>query len=114
MLTPGRYYPGSPIRFTISFTDDDGVGVDPATVTVKTISPTGTVSTYVYGTDDEVARSSAGNYYADITPDTGGRWSLRWQTTGTSTTFATEEDFLVQLSPFVDPITPPPYSRRYW
>lgn len=100
MLTPGRYYPGSPIRFTISFTDETGTGVDPATVTARTYSPCGREATYVYGTDDEVGKSSAGNYYADITPDESGEWLLRWQTTGTNTTYAQEERFNVNYSPF--------------
>lgn len=101
-LTPGRYYPGSPIRLTITFVDDDGVYVDPTTVAMKTISPAGIQSSYTYNTDSNVGRIDTGQYYADITPTEFGEWLVRWQTTGTNTTYATEERFNVNYSPFYD------------
>lgn len=110
MLTPGRYYPNSPIRLTIAFTDADGAGVDPSTVLIKTYSPTGTTTTYTYGTDSEVQKSSVGNYYADITPDAGGVWYYRWQTTGTGTTYADEGTINVIRSPFIDGQDAPAYA----
>lgn len=113
MLTPGRYYPGSPIRLTITFTDANGAAVDPATVTVKIQDPLGNTATYVYGTDANVGRTATGSYFADVTPDQGGRWFTRWITTGASTTFATEDSFLVQRSPFIDGREPDAY-RRPW
>jgi hypothetical protein len=102
MLTPGKYFPGSPIRLTIAFTDDDGVATDPTTVTFATYSPSGTATDYVYLTDDEVGKTSTGNYYADFTPDESGRWHFRWSTTGTGTTVRTEGTVLVQYSPWYD------------
>jgi len=105
MLTPGRYYPGSPIRLTISFTDENDAGVDPTTVTFKTYSPEGRTQTYVYGTDSEVGKSSVGNYYADVTPDEFGEWLYRWQTTGATTTYAEEGRFNVNYSSFYDATT---------
>lgn len=102
MLRPGKYYPGSVIRLTIEFTDDDGDFVDPTTVVLKTISPQGVQATLTYGTDVALGRASLGNYYADITPNEGGRWFYRWETTGSGTTLASEGDILVQYSPFVD------------
>ena len=110
-LTPGKIWPGTPIRLTNAYTDDAGDYVDPATVTIKVRSPAGLESSYVYGTDDEIGRSSAGNYYADITPTEGGRWFYRWITTGTGTTIANEGDFIAQRSPFVDDLEPNYYRR---
>lgn len=102
MLTPGRYYPGSPIRHTITFTDESGAGVDPSTVTFKAYSPCGREYSFVYGTDDEVQKTTTGNYYAEITPEEAGDWLYRWQTTGTGTTYAEEGRFNVNHSPFYD------------
>lgn len=100
MITPGKIWPGTALRLEISFTDDDGDAVDPTTVTFKTYDPCGDITTYVYLTDSEITRASAGNYLADIQPEQPGRWRYRWQTTGTGTVFATEGDFIVQASPF--------------
>lgn len=100
MLYPGKIWPGTTLRLTVSFTDEDGDAVDPATVTFSTATPSGRVTSYVYGTDAEVGKSAVGSYYADIVPDQSGRWQFRWLTTGTGTALATEGDFVVQASPF--------------
>lgn len=100
MLAPGKIWPGTSLRLTVNFVDDDGVGVDPDTVTFSTYTPSGLKTSYVYGTDSEVGRSAAGAYYADIVPDQSGRWQFRWLTSGTGTTIASEGDFPVQASPF--------------
>lgn len=106
MLAPGKIYPGTSVRITVNFEDEDGDPVDPTTVTFRTFDPCGGSTSYVYDTDDEVGRSAAGAYYADIVPEIAGRWTYRWQTTGTGTVFATEaNDLIVQRSPFYDDIT---------
>ena len=105
MQSPGRIYPGTSLRRTVDFVDSSCDAVDPDTVTFMLYSPCGTITSYVYGTDSEVQRSAAGSYYADFVPDVAGRWKLRWETTGTGTTIAKEDSFVVQDSPFVD--TPP-------
>jgi hypothetical protein len=102
MLNPGRIYVGTPVRLTINLTDTGCDPVDPDTVLIKVKSPCGTITTYTYGTDTEVGRTSAGLYTADITPDDGGRWHYRWETTGTETTVTQEGNILVQYSPFTD------------
>lgn len=101
-LAPGPYYPGTPVRLTLALYDDDGNPVDPDAVTFKLMSPCGAVTSYVYGVDTQVQKASAGNYYADVTPDAGGRWPFRWETTGDSKTITKEGDILVQCSPFTD------------
>lgn len=99
-LAPGRIYAGSPVRVGAHFEEDDGDDVDPTTVTFKLRSPLGVETTYVWGTDDEVVKEDTGDYYAVVTPDQGGRWLWRWQTTGTDKTIAFEGDFVVQDSQF--------------
>ncbi len=111
MLTPGRYYPGSTIRMTASFADQDGAAADPDTLVVKLMDPAGVTTSYTYGTDTEVGRSAAGSYYADVTPDVGGRWHLRWIATTDDVPFITEQQILIKLSPFVDGLEPPAYRR---
>jgi hypothetical protein len=100
MLTPGRLYPNTSLRLTIAFRDDDGVLVDPTTVTFKTFDPCCNFVEYVYGTDSEITKLATGRYAADIVPGVSGRWCYVWQTTGAGTTLATEGDFLVQESPW--------------
>ena len=101
-IRPGKYYVDTTMRIEATFTEDDGDLVDPTTVTFKTMSPTRVETTYVYGTDDEMQRLSAGRYSADIVPDESGRWHYRWITTGTGKAIVMEGDFLVQYSVFVD------------
>ena len=105
MLEPGKIYVETELRLTAAFTDSSGTAVDPDTVTFKTFSPSRTSASYVYGTDSEVQKASTGNYTADITPDQAGRWSFRWETTGTGKKIALEGDFIVQKSVFfADPL----------
>ena len=98
MLAPGKIYVGRPIRIAANFSRDD-VDVDPDTVSLLTRSPCGTETTYTYA-DADITKTSAGDYYIDITPTESGRWFYRWETTGTDTTDAEEGNFLVQVSPF--------------
>ena len=104
MLAPGRNHINSPIQISLNLQTNAGVDVDPTTLTFKTWSPCGVTTTYVYGTDSEVSKSSVGDYDAVFTPDESGRWFYRWEATGTGTTIAKEGDFLVQASPFYDDI----------
>jgi hypothetical protein len=99
MLKNGRVYPGNPMLLTLSIVDDDGNYVDPATIQIRLMSPCGRELTYVYLTDDEVIRVSAGQYTADVTPDESGRWSARWETT--NPVLVQEDSFIVLTSPFV-------------
>jgi len=102
LLTPGRIYPGSTVRITGEFFDNEDVDTDPTTsVTFKLRSPAGVETSYVYGTDGEVQKQSTGNYTADIYVDEGGRWLYRWQAeTGDSISIAGEGNIVVQGSTF--------------
>lgn len=102
MLTPGRNAVNSPVRLSVNFQDEDRVDQDPSTVTLKILSPEGVPTSYVYGVDAAVIKTSVGDYYADVTPNTSGRWRYRWETTGTNKTIAIESDFVVQRSSFYE------------
>ncbi len=110
MLVPGKIAPGSELRITATFSDDAGVLADPATVIFKTMSPAGKETVYTYGSSPELQRQSAGIYLCDFTPDEGGRWYYRWQSTGTGKTLAKESSFIVQYSPFIDGRMPDAYQ----
>ena len=98
---PGKYFVGTLVRVTAHFEwDDTCVDVDPTTVKVRFMSPSGKETTYTHDTDSEIGKSSTGDYFADFTPDESGRWHYRFQTTGTGMTFAIEDTFLVQYSRF--------------
>ena len=76
------YLVGNVIRCRASFTEDDQP-VDPATVTFKAKPPTGPVLTYLYGQDPELVRERLGLYRVDLTADVSGRWSYRFESSGT-------------------------------
>jgi len=57
--------------------------VDPTTLTFKCESPSGTVTTLVYGTDGALLRLTTGEYYVDVTPDEAGTWTYKFIATGT-------------------------------
>ena len=101
-LRPGKYYVNTTMRIEAIFTDDSGAYVDPTTVTFTTMSPARAETAYVYGTDSEMQRLSAGRYAADIVPDESGRWHYKWTTTGTGKAIVMEDDFLIQYSVFED------------
>ena len=76
-----------------------GLAVDPTTVTFKMKSPTPTTTTYLYGTDAELVRASAGLYYVLVSATSAGRWYVRFSSTGTYQS-AVEDDFYVRTSQF--------------
>lgn len=81
-----RYDQGDLVHVIGTWTDpyDDDAAIDPDVVNVTVTDPSGTETTYVYGTDAEVVRSSVGVYYADIDVSSeGGDWWYRWWSTGT-------------------------------
>lgn len=77
------YYIGQKIRVTGTFTTlSTGAVADPTTITVQHYEPGGTTTSYVYGTDDEVGKTSTGIYYYEMTPDTSGVHEVRFVGTG--------------------------------
>lgn len=100
MLTPGKIWPGTTVTLTAQFTNAAGVLADPTTVVFKTYSPDGQILTYTFGVSANVTKPSVGNYQATMVPDQGGRWRIRWETTGG--VLVTEDDFIVMDSQFVN------------
>ncbi len=102
VLRDERIYPGDVARFTISVVDpDDGTtAVDPVALVVKVLPPGETAATtYTYGTDAELVRSDAGEYYIDVELDDGGNWFVRME----STTPTDADEYFVLVQPSVFP-----------
>ena len=74
---------GNLVRVQGVFKDSDSAAVDPTGVTFKYQVAQGTVTTYVYGTDDEIVRSTAGTYYVDLSLAASGWWYYCWAGSGT-------------------------------
>lgn len=77
------YTLGNLVRVSAVFKDISGDVQDPTVVNVTITDPTGTDTTYVYETDEEVIKDSVGNYHLDQDVEIAGRWYYRWWSTGT-------------------------------
>lgn len=94
------YALGAQVKTAVTFTVS-GMATDPTTVQAKIRQPNGTITTYTYGTDPQLARDSAGVYHVIITTTAGGVWSYRFLTGATGPCVAANEaEFFVQFSDF--------------
>jgi hypothetical protein len=83
------------VRVSVTFKDAAGVLADPTTVKLRVKIGSAEPSEYVYGTDSEVMRDSAGLYHADLAVNAPGTWRYKWLGTGTVTA-ADENSFKVE------------------
>ena len=70
-------------RMSVSYQEKDLTYVDPTTITLNIIAPSGAITTYVYGTDSELVKDSTGQYHADYLLDESGIWKYQFISTGT-------------------------------
>lgn len=70
---------GNVVRVTGNFTDpfNSDADTDPGLVKAAIKNPSGNLTTYVYGTDAELVRSTTGVYYVDVYFDEVGTWHIR-------------------------------------
>ena len=87
------YDVGDKIRITATFTNLAGTATDPTAVTFKIKLPSGTTTTYIYGTDAELVKSATGIYYVDWTFSLAD--SHRYMFSGTGTVTASDEGTLL-------------------
>jgi hypothetical protein len=87
----------------------DGTPTDPDTLTVTVQDPDGVSTDYVYLTDAEVVRDSAGAFHMDLATLDGelGRWTWRFQGTGSAEGVFEGEFYLVSKLDLVP--QPPAY-----
>ena len=76
-------YVGNSIISTGTFTNvSTGLVADPSAITVKVKNAASTVTSYVYGTDSNMAKTSTGIYTCTFTPSSDGTWTVEWIGTG--------------------------------
>ncbi len=74
---------GDVARVTATFTDPDtDAHVDPDAVNFRVKAPDGTVTTFIYGVDAEIARESDGVYRLHVSVDQNGRYYIYCFSTG--------------------------------
>ena len=88
---------GDTADLTAAFRNVYGLAVDPAGVAFAMKEPDGTITPYVYGTDAELVREAAGNFYVAWTAAQSGRHYCAFRSTGTGQA-AEEATFVVRVS----------------
>jgi hypothetical protein len=73
---------GDLYRIEADFTNISGVAVDPSTVSLKVMDPSGNVDEYTYS-GGSVSTDGTGSYYKDVSLDEAGDWRAWWSSTGT-------------------------------
>ncbi len=87
------YIKNNVVRISIAFTVAS-VATDPTIVTCYIKDPTSVLTTYVYGTNNQLVKDSTGNYHVDIFASIAGNWWYRFEGTGTVIS-ANENEFIV-------------------
>lgn len=77
-----EYFIGALVRVAASFANAAGAPADPTIVRAKVKKPSGTVTSYLYGTDVELVRDGLGAFHLDINVDQAEEWCYRFEGTG--------------------------------
>lgn len=97
--TTGTFQVGDKPRVTGEFRTSNDLLIDPAVVRAKYKSPSGPVTSLLYGTDPALVKSSVGIYYVDIDATEAGTWYYKFYSTGSGQA-AGEASFEVEASEF--------------
>ena len=97
-MTSNAYDIGDLVRCVGTFATA-GANVNPAAVTCKIKSPTGTVTTLIYGTDAALVRDATGVYHVDVSVTEAGEYTYRFSSTGTGQA-AAEQNFWARPTAF--------------
>lgn len=92
------YQVGSLVTLSAAF-DVAGVATNPTATTFRIREPSGTVTTYLYGSDNELVRDSAGRFHVDWSATEAGEHRVHWQGTGAAQGAAFGA-FMVEEAPF--------------
>ncbi|CAK0775265.1 conserved hypothetical protein [Gammaproteobacteria bacterium] len=84
MIMANKYELGDLVRVKGTWTDpnNSNAAIDPDVVKCSVRAPSGTVTTYTFGTDAALTKVSTGVYQMDINANAAGIWSYRWFSTG--------------------------------
>jgi hypothetical protein len=94
-----EYALGQLVRCTGTYTDAEGVAVDPTAVFFEVEDPSGNTTSLEYPGDAALHKSGTGIYYVDVDADECGWWYYRHYATGTGQA-ADEASFRVKESRF--------------
>ena len=73
-----------------------GVYIDPTTITLFVLDPSGLTTTYTYpGT---IVRDALGHFHQQITPSKSGTWTYKWQALGAAVATSPDTTFTVNSS----------------
>jgi hypothetical protein len=97
-MTINVYHKGDVVRVTAEFEDENGAAIDPTTITLKTMDPSGNIATYTYA-GGTVTKAAVGSYYKDVDADEEGDWHCWWESTGSGQA-AEPTQFVVEPTPF--------------
>jgi hypothetical protein len=86
------------VREKYSIQDETLTYVDPDTITFEFKTPSGVITSLVYGVDGALVRESTGKYHVDLVGDEVGRWAFRWEVINPSR--AKESAFIIKPSEF--------------
>lgn len=73
---------GDLVRVTGTFRASDDALVDPTTVVAKVRNPLGAITTYTYGVDAALVRTSTGIYYVEVSAALPGSYWTRFEASG--------------------------------
>lgn len=99
---------GDLVRVSAEFRNTAGVLTDPTTISFSFKTPSGVETTYVYGTNAQVGRTSAGLFFVDLQANESGVWVWRFKGTG-AVEQSDEGQFFVQPTDFTG--TPSAYAE---
>lgn len=77
-----HYEQDSLLRLRATFKNNAGAPTDPTTITIRHTKPGLAAVNYVYGTDVDVIKESAGTFHLDYTANAIGEHKWRWTGTG--------------------------------
>jgi hypothetical protein len=88
-------------RLQATFRNDSGALVDPSTVALRVLAPSGVVTNYSYAAAT-LTKLSTGVYATEVPLTEAGQWFYRWES---STPGTAEEGWLRVREPRVAPIS---------
>ena len=70
---------GESARLALALSTFEGSAADPAVLRLRVKSPSGAVTTYLYGVAPELVRDGVGQFRASIPLTEAGAWRYRWE-----------------------------------
>lgn len=95
-----------PVEFRVTAT---GALADPTTVTLKTVAPDGTITTYTYASAN-VVKDAIGIYRGIFTPNDDGEWRYEWIGTGAVAVIVNGSIYVTPSATTAEPVVTTTYA----